>query len=102
MPATAHLAFHPTTSTFLMLVAIVVRIGANEQMIRTHAGRVVAVVAHAQASLNSFIMSQLPRQPMRTILPVAKVQCSVAVIKSLAGPLPAPISTIHLSPERLP
>lgn len=64
-------AFPPHRAPLRSHIAAVVGIGAEEQVRRIHAGRIVAVVQHPQ-SIGNGAVHQFPRQAMRQHMPATR------------------------------
>lgn len=91
-----------TGSTLLLHVAVVVRDGADEQMVRIHASRNIAPMEDAQAGGDPSVGSE-PRDAMgergvRYAAP-AHVNDPVPPPDLSAGPHPATRTLLHLRPE---
>jgi hypothetical protein len=83
-------------------ILLIVGLGADKQMIRSHAGGSVAVVAHV-ASRRDRSVSQFPRQSVSKYLPlrVHHSELTVAAPVAFRYPEPAGVGLTHLLPEAL-
>lgn len=89
----------PDRSSLCVHVSNVIGISAKEQMVRSHARRVIALVADEQ-SRRDCASGQFPREPMRSDLFVADPQSAIPMIPDVSV-VPAAPSLIDASPEPL-
>ncbi len=88
-----------STSSFLLSVDGVVRVGSDEQVRRVHAGRVVASMEYVEA-FRDRRHQRLVAESVCLQLSVAESKRSVALLEARRGPFPAVIraSSVHFLP----